>query len=158
MNHHPHRSQPSPTTRPRPQAGFTLIEIMAVVVIMGMLMTVLAVGIGAQLDKARIATARTQIQRIEQSLEFYQLDNARFPTTDQGLQALVEKSSAPPIPKSFTPGGYIKPDALLDPWGKRFHYQIPGSHNSHAFDIWSTGPDPQDESDDIQNWSSGEGA
>lgn len=140
------------------RAGFTLIEIMAVVVIMGMLMTVLAVGVTGQLNRARIGAAQTQISRIEQSLEFYQLDNARFPTADQGLEGLVEKPSSPPLPKYFAPGGYMKRDALTDPWGEPYHYQIPGTRNPHAFDIWSTGPDLQDESDDITNWSNDEPA
>lgn len=144
---------------PRPNArrnGFTLIEIMAVVVIMGMLMTVLAVGIGGQLDKARIGTARAAISRIESALEMYQLDNARYPTADQGLQALIEKPSSPPVPKNYTPGGYIRPDALLDPWQEPFQYRIPGSHNTHSFDIWSNGPDGQEGGDDIANWSTSE--
>ncbi len=100
--------------RPR-RAGFTLIEIMAVVVIMGMLMATLAVGISGQIDKARVSTTRTKIVRIEQALEFYQMDNARFPTSDQGLDALANKPSSPPVPRSFTPGGYIKTDGLTDP-------------------------------------------
>ena len=73
-------------TLPSRQSGFTLIEIMAVVVIMGMLMATLAVGISGQLDKARIATTRTKLVRIEQALEFYQMDNARFPTADRNRQ------------------------------------------------------------------------
>ena len=73
----------------RGSAGFTLIEIMAVVVIMGMLMATLAVGISGQLDRATIANTKTQINRIEQALEFYKLDNKRFPNADQGLDALI---------------------------------------------------------------------
>lgn len=133
-------------------AGFTLIEIMAVVVIMGMLMATLAVGISGQIDKARISTTRTKIIRIEQALEFYQMDNARFPTVDQGLEALATKSSSPPVPRSFTPGGYIKTDGLEDPWGQLFQYQIPGRQNPHSFDLWSLGPDGVEGGDDIANW------
>jgi len=137
-------------------SGFTLIEIMAVVVIMGMLMATLAVGISGQIDKARISTAKTKIVRIEQALEFYQMDNARFPTADQGLEALVTKSSTPPVPRAFTPGGYIKPDGLEDPWGQKFQYRIPGTNNPHSFDLWSLGPDGVEGSDDIANWTSQE--
>ncbi len=133
-------------------SGFTLIEIMAVVVIMGMLMATLAVGISGQIDKARIATTRTKIIRIEQALEFYQMDNARFPTGDQGLDALANKSSAAPVPAAFTPGGYIKTEGLVDPWGQPFLYRIPGSNNPHSFDLWSLGPDGVEGSDDIANW------
>ncbi len=135
------------------RSGFTLIEIMAVVVIMGMLMATLAVGISGQIDKARIATTRTKIVRIEQALEFYQMDNARFPTGDQGLDALSDKPSAPPIPRSYTPGGYIKADGLEDPWGQPFQYRIPGSNNPHSFDLWSLGPDGVEGGDDIANWT-----
>jgi general secretion pathway protein G len=141
----------------RRNAAFTLIEIMAVVVILGMLMATLAVGISGQIDKARISTTRTKIVRIEQALEFYQMDNARFPTTDQGLDALAHKSSSPPVPRSFTPGGYIKPDGLEDPWGQSFQYRIPGSNNPHSFDLWSYGPDGVEGGDDIVNWTVNEG-
>jgi general secretion pathway protein G len=133
--------------------GFTLIEIMAVVVIMGMLMATLAVGISGQIDKARISTTRTKIVRIEQALAFYQMDNARFPTDDQGLDALATQTSSPPVPQAFTPGGYIKTDGLVDPWGQPFHYRIPGSNNPHSFDLWSVGPDGVEGDDDIANWT-----
>ena len=136
------------------QAGFTLIEIMAVVVIMGMLMATLAVGISGQIDKARVSTAKTKITRLEQALEFYQMDNARFPTTDQGLEALVRQPTSPPVPKAYTPGGYIRADGLEDPWGQPFQYRVPGTKNPHSFDIWSLGPDQVESDDDITNWSS----
>jgi general secretion pathway protein G len=145
------------TTNPR-SAGFTLIEIMAVVVIMGMLMATLAVGISGQIDKARVSTTRAKIVRIEQALEFYQMDNARFPTADQGLDALAQKTSSPPIPRAFTPGGYIKTDGLTDPWGQPFQYRIPGTNNPHSFDLWSIGPDGVEGGDDIANWTENEGA
>ena len=137
-------------------AGFTLIEIMAVVVIMGMLMATLAVGISGQIDKARVSTTRVKITRLEQALEFYQMDNARFPTSDQGLEALVSKPSSPPVPRAYTPGGYLKREALTDPWGQSFEYRIPGSNNAHSFDLWSLGPDGVEGNDDIANWTTGE--
>jgi len=137
-------------------AGFTLIEIMAVVVIIGMLMTALAVGITSSLDRARRSTTQTQILRVEQALEFYQLDNARFPNMDQGLQALVTRPTAPPEPRAYNPAGYIKAEALVDPWGQPFQYRIPGDHNPQTFDIWSLGPDGVEGGDDIANWSTTE--
>ena len=152
----PVRADASARLRDRAQAGFTLIEIMAVVVIMGMLMATLAVGIASQLDKARMSNAKAQILRIEQALEFYQLDNARFPTIDQGLQALVTRPSATPEPRSYNPAGYIKADALTDPWDQPFQYRIPGDHNPQTFDIWSLGPDGVEGGDDIGNWSGSE--
>lgn len=137
----------------RRRQGFTLIEIMAVVVIMGMLMAALAVGITGQITRAEISTAQTQVTRIEQALEFYRLDNKRFPTADQGLEALVRKPSSPPVPKSWNPAGYIKAEALEDPWGQPFQYQMPGSRNPYTFDLWSFGPDGVEGNDDIGNWS-----
>ena len=150
-------NRPNPERRPetrqaRRRQGFTLIEIMAVVVIMGMLMATLAVGIAGQLRNAERKNAKAQITRIEQALEFYRLDNRRFPTTDQGLDALVAKPSAPPEPLDYNPAGYIKRDALVDPWGQPFQYRVPGDHNPYTFDIWSLGPDGVEGGDDIQNW------
>jgi len=126
---------------------------MAVVVIMGMLMATLTVVVTGRIDNARIQTAKSQVVRIEQALEFYRLDNARFPSSDQGLDALHTKPSSPPEPRAYQPGGYIKRDNLLDPWGEPFRYQIPGNQNSHSFDLWSLGPDGQEGNDDIANWS-----
>ena len=135
--------------------GFTLIEIMAVVVIMGMLMATLAVGVNNQLTKASIANAQGQISRIDQALQFYKLDNKRFPNSDQGLDALVNKPSAAPVPKNYDPAGYIKRDALLDPWDAPFQYRQPGEHNPYTYDIWSYGPDGvEGGEDDITNWTS----
>ena len=136
------------------RAGFTLIEIMAVVVIMGMLMATLAVGVAGQIDRANIKNAENQINRITQALEFYKLDNKRFPNTDQGLDALVNKPSAAPVPKHYDPAGYIKNDVLLDPWDEPFQYRQPGEHNPYSFDIWSFGPDGvEGGEDDITNWT-----
>lgn len=145
------RSSISPQRR-RHDAGFTLIEIMAVVMIMGLLMGMLAYGINGQVQSARIQAAKGQIVRIEQALEFYQLDNARFPNMDQGLQALVTRPTTPPEPRAYNPAGYIKAEALKDPWGEPYGYRIPGDHNPHSFDVWSLGPDGLEGNDDITNW------
>ena len=140
----------------RRRRGFTLIEIMAVVVIMGMLMATLAVGIAGQLEKASITNARGQIARIEQALDFYKLDNKRYPNSDQGLDALVNKRTAAPVPRNWTPPGYVKSgEVLVDPWDQPFQYRQPGEHNPYTFDIWSYGPDGvEGGDDDITNWTS----
>jgi general secretion pathway protein G len=137
--------------------GFTLIEIMAVVLIMGLLMAVVGVNIKAQIDKARLATAKAQISQIESALEFYRMDNGRYPTSAQGLDSLVHKPSGTPEPRNYPPGGYLKKsDALLDPWGVPFEYASPGTNNPHSFDLWSNGADQApggEEGDaDIGNW------
>ncbi len=139
--------------------GFTLIEIMAVVLIMGLLMAVVGVNIKSQIDKARLQTARAQLTQLESALEFYRMDNGRYPNTEQGLEALVRKPSGDPQPRNYPPGGYLKKsDAINDPWGEPFFYENPGTHNAHAFDIWSYGADFEAGGDggdaDIGNWES----
>jgi general secretion pathway protein G len=141
----------------RSQDGFTLIEIMAVVLIMGLLMTVVGVNIKAQIDKARLATAKGQITNLESALEFYRMDNGRYPSTEQGLEALVREPSADPKPRNYPPGGYLKKsDGILDPWGEPFQYEAPGSRNVHSYDLWTQGADASPGGEggdaDIGNW------
>ena len=124
--------------RDHERQGFTLIEIMAVVLIMGLLMGVIGVSIKGQIDKARLATARAQITQLESALEFYRMDNGRYPNTSQGLDALVSKPGGSPEPRNYPPGGYLKrSNALYDPWDEPFQYASPGAHNAHSFDLWS---------------------
>lgn len=141
--------------RERRRAGFTLIEIMAVVIIMGLLMGIVGVTVFGRVDEARVATARMQIKQLENALEFYRMDNSRYPSTEEGLQALIEP---PPGARNYPPGGYMKNrDGLLDPWDNPFQYQSPGEHNPHTFDIWSDGADGAPGgtglSAEIGNWS-----
>ena len=112
---------------------------MAVVIIMGLLMGIVGVTVFSRVDDARIATARIQIKQVENALEFYRMDNSRYPSTEQGLQALLV---APTDARNYPRGGYLKNrDGLLDPWGNTFQYQSPGQHNQHTFDLWSQGAD-----------------
>ena len=141
------------------QSGFSLLEIMAVVVIMGLLMSIIGVSISGQIDKARLATAKAQIAQLESALELYRMDNGRYPTTSQGLEALVTRPGEAPEPRNYPAGGYLsKSDALLDPWSEPFQYASPGSHNAHGFDLWTLGADqaPGGEAgdSDIGNWGS----
>lgn len=142
---------------PRRQQGFTLIEIMAVVVIMGLLMTLVGVAVFQQVDKARVTTAKAKIAQIESALEFYRMDNSRYPTTQQGLNALVVRPTSEPEPRSYPAGGYLKSmSAIEDPWGTTFRYESPGQHNPHSFDLWSQGADQADGGEDLDgdigNW------
>ncbi len=144
----------------RRDTGFTLLEIMAVVLIMGMLIAVIGVNIKSQIDKARVQATRAQIVQLESALEFYRMDNGRYPNSSQGLSALVSKPSGSPEPRNYPPGGYIKKrDALMDAWGEEFQYESPGSHNQHGFDLWSMGADAatggSESEADIGNWDSG---
>lgn len=146
----------STQTRKRAR-GFTLIEIMAVVLIMGLLMSLVGITVFAQVDKARVTTARAKIAQLESALEFYRLDNSRYPSTEQGLDALINKPSIPPEPRSYPKGGYMRnAEGLADPWGGPFNYQSPGQHNPHSFDVWSLGADASpggtDSDGDIGNW------
>jgi general secretion pathway protein G len=137
--------------------GFTLIEIMAVVLIMGLLAGIVGTVVVGQIDQARSQTARAQIKQLESALTFYQMDNGRFPTTDQGLVSLVDKPSGAPEPRNYRPGGYLQGGALPpDPWSNPYQYVSPGQHNPHAFDLWTYGSDGQPGGEgadqDVGNW------
>ncbi len=133
----------------RQQTGFTLIEIMVVVVILGILAAIVVPKIMGRPEEARIAKAKQDIRSLEAALSLYKLDNYAYPTTDQGLDALVTKPTTPPIPPHWKDGGYL--DRLpMDPWGKPYQYLDPGVHGT--IDIWTLGPDGQPSDDDIGNW------
>ncbi len=147
--------------RARGVSGFTLIEIMAVVMIIGLLSSLVGYAVFQQVDKGRMVATRAQISNLEGVLELYRMDNARFPTTEQGLDALVHKSSISPEPRRFQAGGYMK-KVPVDPWGEPYHYESPGINNSRSFDLWSTGADSapggEDIDADIVNWNEDTGA
>ncbi len=138
--------------------GFTLIEIMAVVLIIGLLSGIVGFAVFQQVDKGRVTAARTQISNLESVLELYRMDNSRFPTSEQGLDALVRRSSQAPEPRSFPAGGYLKGGRVPeDPWGMPYQYEAPGQYNTHSFDLWSYGADGAPGGEgvdaDIGNWS-----
>jgi len=138
--------------REKAPAGFTLIEIMVVVMIIGMLATVVSVGVMDYLDKAKRKTAVQQIKALEQALNFYKMDNNIYPTTEQGLEALVQEPTSPPVPKNYKSGGYID-HVPLDPWGYEYHYR---SEGGKAY-IVSYGPDGKEggegDNADIESWN-----
>jgi general secretion pathway protein G len=138
--------------------GFTLIEIMAVVLIIGLLSTIVGAAIFRQVDRARVTAARAQLSSLEGVLELYRMDNAKFPSTEQGLLALVEAPTVDPIPRNYPEGGYLKDGKIpVDPWGEPYHYEMPGTNNPHAYDLWSFGADGAPGGEgvdaDIGNWS-----
>nr|WP_175330500.1 MULTISPECIES: type II secretion system major pseudopilin GspG [Ichthyocystis] len=123
--------------------GFTLIEIMVVVVILGILAALIVPKVINRPDDARIVAARQDISSIVQALKLYRLDIGRYPTQDQGLEALVEKPKIAPIPVNWKEGGYL--DKLpSDPWGNSYKYMIPGKHGE--MDVCSNGADGEDDS------------
>lgn len=133
----------------RRQRGFTLIEVMVVVVILGILAAIVVPRIMDRPDEARITKARQDIRALEAALNLYRLDNYTYPTTDQGIEALTQKPV--PEPPRWKEGGYV--DRLpMDPWQRPYQYLSPGSRG--AIDIYSMGPDGQPGTDDdIGNWN-----
>ncbi len=133
--------------------GFTLIEIMVVVVILGILAVLVAPNVISRIDDARIAKAKQDIRAYETALNLYRLDNFRYPTTDQGLEALVQRPNDPNL-RNWKQGGYI--DSLRkDPWGNDYLYVYPGTRGKE-FDLYTLGADGQpggeEVSADIGNW------
>lgn len=122
----------------RTQQAFTLIEMMVVIVIMGILASLIVPKIMGRPDEARMIAAKQDIASVMQALKLYKLDNQRYPTTDQGLQALVSKPNTPPVPINWKNSGYL--DKLpLDPWGNPYQYLFPGVHGE--LDVFSFGAD-----------------
>jgi general secretion pathway protein G len=109
----------------RRTAGFTLIEILVVVFIIGLLATIVSVNVIGQTDNARITKAKADLKQIEQGLHLYKLDNAIYPTTEQGIAALVRKPSGGPQPRRYNPEGYIQ-KIPEDPWGNPYVYLSDG--------------------------------
>ncbi|MEX3936451.1 type II secretion system major pseudopilin GspG [Paraburkholderia phymatum] len=119
------------------QRGFTLIEIMVVIAILGILAALIVPKIMSRPDEARRVAAKQDISTIMQSLKLYRLDNGRYPTQEQGLRALVEKPTTDPIPNNWKDGGYLE-RLPNDPWGNAYQYLNPGVHGE--IDVFSYGP------------------
>ncbi len=131
-------------------SGFSLIEIMVVLVIMGMIMAVIAPNIMGQQEEAKLDKARIDIQRLEDAMRLYKLQNNRYPTTEQGLEALVTETDIEPLPKRFPDGGYVD-ELPLDPWDMPYQLVSPGEIGK--IDVFSMGPDQEaGTEDDIGNW------
>lgn len=146
--------RPPPRKR-RLQNGFTLVELMVVIVIIGLLATVVMLNVLPSQDRAMIGKARADISVLEQAMESYRLDNLAYPANEAGLAALVTAPAGLERADRYRPGGYVRrlPD---DPWGNPYQYRAPGEHG--AFDIVSLGADgePGGEGNDadIGNWQS----
>ncbi|MCQ4300578.1 type II secretion system major pseudopilin GspG [Pseudomonas songnenensis] len=137
----------------RTQGGFTLIEIMVVVVILGILAALVVPQVMSRPDQAKVTVAKGDIKAIAAALDMYKLDNFAYPSTQQGLDALVKKPSGTPQPKNWNRDGYLK-RLPKDPWGNDYQYLSPGTQGQ--FDLYSFGADGKpggsELNADIGNW------
>lgn len=137
--------------------GFTLIELLVVLVILSVLATIIGPKLFGRTEEARRTAAMAQIRNIESALALYERDNGTFPSTEQGLQALVEKPAGGTVPKNWHEGGYLEKGKVPpDPWGNPYVYVSPGVH-SREYDLESYGPDGSDGGEgkdaDIESWN-----
>jgi len=129
-------------------AGFTLIEVMVVVVILGILAAIIVPKIMSRPEQARKVKVKQDILAIQSALDLYKLDSGRYPTTDQGLQALVTKPTTPPVPRNWKSDGYLQ-DIPMDPWGEKYQYL----NDDEKVRIFSFGPSGRDGNSEIGNWN-----
>lgn len=135
--------------------GFTLIEILVVIIVLGMLAALVGPRILGRVSEAKGATARTQIELLGLALDSYRLDNGNYPTSEQGLAALNEKPAREPLPQNWR-GPYLRKTLPADPWGRPYVYRSPGESNPSGYDLFTLGRDGQpggsDEDADILSW------
>ena len=127
-------------TRSESKLGFTLLELVVVIIVLGLLAAIVAPQILGRVSDARTTSAETQVALFGTALDNYRLDNGAYPTTEQGLAALREKPTRAPIPTNWR-GPYLRKDVPLDPWGKPYIYHSPGERNASGYDLLSLGRD-----------------
>ncbi|NIN49929.1 MAG: type II secretion system major pseudopilin GspG [Gemmatimonadales bacterium] len=136
-------------------SGFTLIEILVVIIVLGLLAGLVGPRIIGRVSEAKSATAKTQIELLSVALDNYRLDNGRYPTTEQGLQALRTRPTIEPLPRNWR-GPYLRKDVPLDPWDRPYIYHSPGEENPTSFDLLTLGQDDapggEGEDADITSW------
>lgn len=128
-------------------SGFTLIEVLVVIVVIALLASLVAPNVFRHLGSAKDATARSQIQMLGAALDAYRLDNGRYPTTEQGLEALSRAPGLEPRPRNWR-SPYLRGAVPLDPWGNAYVYRSPGTQTEFGFDLLSLGADGQEGGDD----------
>lgn len=132
------------------RAGYTLVEIMLVLSIIVVLMSAGIYYLMGNLDVAKNTRVKSDIEALSTQLKVYQMQNLDFPTTAQGLRALVDPPTAPPKPRNWIK--LLKAEALIDPWGSEYQYLKPGKHNPDGFDLWSLGPNKTNDDKVLGNW------
>ena len=136
--------------KPEYGGGFTLIELLLVLVILAALAAIVTPKFAKRSEQARITAARTQISQFEVALDAFEIDVGRYPTSSEGLRALVEK----PSNAEGWQEAYLKRDVPKDQWGNEYVYRYPGQYNENSYDLYSYGPDgKQGGNDDIVNWT-----
>jgi general secretion pathway protein G len=148
--------RPAGGVRARLARGFTLIEIMVVITILGVLAALIVPRVVGRTDDAKIAAAKQDIASLMQALKLYRLDNGRYPTTEQGLQALIAKPTLEPLPSNWKQGGYIERSSVpVDPWGEPYKFLNPGLKGE--IDVFSLGRDKTNGGEgpdaDIGSWA-----
>src|SRR6266487_69961 len=134
----------------RKQTAFTLIELLLVMVILIILASIVVPKMSGYSEKARKSKAITEIGSFKTALQAFEIDCGRFPTSDEGLKALV---SPPPGVQNYKQGGYME-EIPMDPWGNQYQYRCPGTRHPDGYDVFSMGPDGHEGgSDDIGNWT-----
>jgi general secretion pathway protein G len=135
------------------ESGFTLLEILLVVIIISMLVGVAVVNLAPKINQSKITACQDQIHNFSSALDLYYLDNGIYPTTEQGLNALIVAPTSTPVPGNWK-GPYLNPAVIKkDPWYHDYTYQYPGTHNPTGYDLYSPGPDGiAGNEDDIGNW------
>jgi general secretion pathway protein G len=142
------RRRPRAGDRSRP-VGFTMIELLLVLVILSILAGIVVRNFAGKTEQARITAAKTDISNIETAIDSFEVETGRYPTSQEGLGALTTQ---PPGLTSWK-GPYMKKAIGNDPWGNPYVYKSPGQHNTTGYDLYSSGPDGQEGSaDDITNW------
>ena len=140
---------------PKTARGFTLIEIMVVVVILGILAAIVAPNVMRRIDDAQLTKVSSDIRTIETALNLYRMDNFRYPTSEQGIKSLYEKPNDSSV-RNWKEGGYLDSSASKDPWGNDYRYVYPGTHGKE-FDLFTYGADNQEGGEgldaDIGNWT-----
>ncbi len=139
----------------RAKAGFTLVEILVVIIVIAVLATLVAPNVFRHVGRARDTTARAQVELLAAALEAYRLDNDAYPTTEQGLAALRAAPASEPRPRDWR-GPYLRREVPADPWGRPYLYRSPGTANPETYDLLSLGRDGQEggegEDADVTSW------